>query len=111
MTKGYQWLQEQQEANSIIKIRTRYYVLSSSSKNISPHINLTEMSKDYIRVQRMCQYKTFDEWATMKNSVYELQKDEQEDIFRCSCPHGLKWDGGLINENRSFLSKLNVWET
>ena len=49
------------------------------------------MAKDFIRVQRMCQYKTFDEWAKMKNSVYELRKDEQEDIFRISCSHGLKW--------------------
>ena len=80
MTKGYQGLQEQHPANSIVKIRTRYYVMSSSSKNISPHPNLTEMAKDFIRVQRMCQYKTFDEWATRKNSVYELRRDEQIEV-------------------------------
>ena len=91
MTKGYQWLLEHKAANSIIKINNRYYVLSSAVKTSQPAPKLSSLAKEFIRMQRTCEYEDFDAWAKMKNSVYELVFSENESLFRCSCPYGLKW--------------------
>ena len=88
-TKGFQWLQENQSPSSIVKIKDSYYVLSSAAKK--KKVALPELAKKFMKNQKSLDYDGFDEWGTMKNTIYELKFDDQNKIFRCSCVHGQKW--------------------
>ena len=84
-TSGYQWLMNNQKPNSIIKVRGKYYTLSSSAPD---DVEIKEAVKKFIKSQETMEYDEFDEWKKTKSTVYELLDDG--DFFSCSCPNGLK---------------------
>ena len=49
------------------------------------------LAKKFVKNQKSFDYDGFDEWGTMKNTVYEIKFDDQNKLFRCSCVHGQKW--------------------
>ena len=85
-TNGYQWLMKNQSPSSIIKLRGKYYTLSSSAPD---ELDLKDAVKCYIKNQINMDYDGgFDEWKKMKSSLYELEEDGY--FFKCSCHIGLK---------------------
>ena len=82
-TSGYQWLMNNNKPNSIIKVRGKFYTLSSSAPDV---VDIKEAVKKFIKSQETMDYEEFDEWKKTKTSVYELIDDG--DFFTCSCPNG-----------------------
>ena len=90
-TKGHQWMMEHQSPSSIVKIKEVLYVLSSEAAMKTPKPDLPALAKDFIKKQKKFDYDSFQDWANMKNTIYELKKDEEHGIYRCSCVYGQKW--------------------
>ena len=85
-TQGYQFIMKNTSPTSIIKVRGKYYTLSSKAPEGT---DIKDEVKKFIKFQENMEYpEGFDEWKVMKGLVYELTDDG--DFFRCSCGYGLK---------------------
>ena len=86
LNEGWQWLLRHQEKADIVQIKDGWYVLSESYEGSE---SLVDKAKELIRSKRNS-YKdlTFDQYAKLKASVYELKKEDVE--VSCNCPVGIK---------------------
>ena len=68
-TKGYQWLMGHQKSQDILKVKGSYFVLSSTAKIGT---DLKSCVKRYIQYKEKLEWEGFDEYKTLKTTVYEL---------------------------------------
>ena len=85
-TEGFQFISRNTSKTSILKIRGKYYTLSSKAPDGS---DIKEEVKKFIKYKENMDYpEGFDEWKAVKGSVYELEEDGE--FFKCSCGAGQK---------------------
>ena len=85
-TEGFQFISRNTSKTSILKIRGKYYTLSSKAPD---GCDIKEEVKKFIKYKENMDYpEGFDEWKAVKGSVYELEEDGE--FFKCSCGAGQK---------------------
>ena len=85
-TAGFQFMMRNTSKASILKVRGKYYTLSSKSPEGTV---LKDEVKKYVTCKDSLEYQEgFDEWKMLKSTVYELSDDG--DFFKCSCAYGQK---------------------